>query len=192
MSDKPLFLSLESALQWAYYSARHDAGTIAPTGIVRMMKKDERVRDEYDRWGRLIFAPVKKEPATEPRPRGYDAGAQAGMICAFVEALPEREGCHLWAKCLRHQHRTVAKIRLRELLMPQMTTGLIPVRLVGDLVSLYYGKPGIKIAELARTYKIDRRRVTSLRRDVDIALNAVATRAEHNAYSKLQQMGVVS
>lgn len=193
VADKPLFRSIEQAMSWAYYFACHDAGTIAPSGIVRMMKKDEREREEYDRWGRLIPKVAQsKIYDLGPRPAGYDAAAQAGMICAFIQAMPETEVCHLWARFLRHEHRTAAKRRLRELVLPAMSTGVIPHRLIAELVSRYYGKPGIRMAELARTYKIDRRRVTSLARDLEAALNAVAFRAERSAYDGLQKMGVVS
>lgn len=191
-SDRPAFRDLETALLFGYYGWHAFSGTVEEPSFVRFIPKDSREQ---------IYDESKKEYAyrvfgvdTDRVPEGYDAAAQAGLIKAFVEAMPEPEKSHIKAKFLLEHTRAEAKAKLVERVLPTLPTGIHKRQLIFDLVSRFYGKRGKELTfrALQKRYDIGRYELTVLNRRVLITLDAISVRAETRVYEVLQQQGVIA
>lgn len=185
MNDLALFRSADEAVRWAWYLARHEPGIIGGPSYAKFIKRDEHERDETESKVRVV-----SNIQTAPRSRGLDAAAQAGLIKSAIEALPLEDRFLVKAKMLRSLERTEA-VRA---LVANLDTYVpdVDAALMLDLLVRHYGKRGISIAALAKKHNIDRRKLTAIRRQVEITLDAISYRAETAAYLKLQRMGVVA
>lgn len=183
----PLFSSVEGALMWAWYYSRHESSAIAGPSFGRFIKRDE--REQIDEAPHLASASYFR---TDRKPAGLDAAAQAGLIISYIEGMPGMERAHLKARMLRARDRSQA---IRELVhfVGNMLADTHPNSgLLYELISKHYGRRGITMSALAKKYKLDRRKVTAIRRQIEITLDAISYRAETSAYERLQTMGVVA
>lgn len=186
MSDKPLFDSLEQALFWAWYLSAISASSSKNAAIVRLQGTDERERIDG-------FGPKRSiRFDLDATPQGLDGAGQAGMIKRAVDELPLVEHLHIRARYLIGDDRKAA----REAIVPHII-GLMPEYsfdggLWVELIAKLYGKPGVRIKALAEEFRVNRRKLSSVRYALDLTMRAIAARAEQRLIERLQQGGVLS
>lgn len=188
IEEKPLFRDLNQAIFWAWYLARFEPGIVKDPAFARFIANDSREQIDGDESYSRNLTSVE----LASRPGGLDAAAQAGMIKGCVEAMPLAECAHLKAQILRTTERSAAKLALVAFVAASLDPPDLDGNLLHDLVSKHYGQRGVSIAGLAKKHKMDRRKLTGIRRQVEITLDAISVRAETRAYEKLQTMGVVA
>ena len=180
---KPLFSDLESCLLWAFYTHVLTCDTIKVSPMTRFQKNDE--REQVDE----VEPPLLRNPDLDPKPRGLNGSGQAAMIQSIIAKLPEQERTHIYCKYLRGELRREARARMVEYILPVLHTGVHHRHLIRDLVAKAYGKPGIRIADLAERWKakdISRKKISETFNHVRIIVDAIGSRAETLAYQRLQ------
>jgi hypothetical protein len=182
--ERVLFRSLGDAMIWAWYLARAGGGMVKGPSYAQFIKSDERSAD--DAGSRSISGVY-----TSRQPTGLDGAAQAGMIKRFVHSMNAVSQCHLMAAMLRAEDRAAAQREMAIFVLKQLE-GAPDTGLVTELVRKHYGARGLSMVALAKKYEIDRRKVSGIRAQVEITLDAIAFRAETDAYEHFQKMGVIA
>jgi hypothetical protein len=199
--EKPLFVSLDAALKWAYNSEPSLVGT---AGIFRMMGYDNR---DSSKDVEVETTPLPTvNPDLDRLPTGLDAVVQIGMIKSFVMRQPDPARLHLLSKYAHDNERIAARRALRDYLMPFLGSTIRPRYVIYHCVCRYYGKP-IAFNDLASgiVYLVPKhkretakkrmgkawRMVRSMSMDVDSLLKDIATRTEELAHFELKEMGLI-
>jgi len=183
---RPLFHSVDQAIQWTFYGVVLDGQTVGGAGFVRMMKRDEReqIDGEEMRPMRTIHS-----YQLDTRPKHFDAAGQAGMIKSLLMTLCTEDRAHLYVRCLRGRERAAAKRDLLRYLEHQILDQ--NPRLMLELVGRFYGKR-VALRALGRTHNMTRHKLDVLWRRAFVALDALAERVDRAVYERLQRDGVVA
>jgi hypothetical protein len=161
-----------------------DADTVKGPSYARFQAEDEREQIDGEK-------PVSRDPDVGGVPRGFLAAGQAGALKRHVLAMPCDEGAHIMVKFLSGRERHEARRILRRLIADYLHLRATDRRAAALMLSWYYGAKGITVAEVARRLNLNRRRVSKIRNQVYIQLNALSMRAENRLYQALQEKGIV-
>lgn len=188
IEDKPCFKSLGESLVFSYYNWPAYAQIVKEPALSQMQGTDSREQTDD------ATEPVhRRDPDIGPIPRGEGAARVAATVERYIEQLPDVERWHLHANYLVSGKRAEAKVKLVERILPTLSTGIHNRRLIGDLVSKFYGMKGkhLTMKALRERYEIGRHKLEVTKGGVDETLREIAQRAETKAYYALQARGII-
>lgn len=165
--EEPLFGSAWSALAFAF---RYSTQQYQPTPMARLM------RGSIGSGKGLV---------------GLDGAAQAGLIRAIVDKLPEFERCAIVARFALDQRESLgAKLVLVGPATASLGTGVHNRRMVDNLVQRFYGRR-CHLKDIAETYGVHANTMTERWACVKRQLTSLEHRAIDRAEAAFQQAGLV-
>lgn len=165
--DDPLFDSTWAALAFAF---RYSTQQYQPTPMARLM------RGSIGSGKGLV---------------GLDGAAQAGLIRAIVETLPEFERCAVVARFALDQRESLgAKLVLVGPATASLGTGVHDRRMVDNLVQKFYGER-VYLKELAELVGLHANTMTDRWACIKRQLTSLEHRAIDRAEAAFQEAGLV-
>lgn len=165
--EPPLFDGVHQALTFAF---RYSGQQYSPSLIAQMMK-----------------GPMKSGKGLS----GLDGAAQAGLIRAMIDRLPEAERNVIVAR-FSGTHGEVVQA-MKDLIHPAMVylgTGAHSTRMVSALVQRYFGAD-LHLADFAVSYGVSPPTMTRKWQSVRNGLKQLWERAEEGAFRELQAAGLI-
>lgn len=167
MLEDPLFNSAWDALAFAF---RYSTQQYSPTPMARLM------RGSIGSGKGLV---------------GLEGAAQAGLIRAIVETLPEFERCVITARfALDNRESLAAKIILIQPATASLGTGVHNRRMVDNLVQRFFGQR-CHLKDIAETYGVHPNTMTERWACIKRMLTSLEHRAIDRAEIALQDAGLV-
>lgn len=165
--DDPLFDSTWAALAFAF---RYSTQQYQPTPMARLM------RGSIGSGKGLV---------------GLDGAAQAGLIRAIVETLPEFERCAVVARFALDQRESLgAKLVLIRPATASLGTGVHDRRMVDNLVQRFYGQR-CHLKDIAKVYGVHANTITERWACINRMLTGLEHRAIDKAEAAFQEAGLV-
>lgn len=165
--EDPLFDSAWNALAFAF---RYSTQQYQPTPMARLMR------------GSI---------GSGKGLHGLDGAAQAGVIRAIVETLPEFERCAVVARFALDQRESLgAKLVLIRPATASLGTGVHNRRMVDNLVQRFYGQR-CHLKDLAETYGVHANTMTERWACVKRQLTSLEHRGIDRAEAAFQEAGLV-
>ena len=178
--EKPMFVSIGKCMEWALELHIIARSNVKVATYTKFAKTDERDREPDE----------EKPPVSwydlERKPTGQDGWIQAGWIVGRLLSLSPRHIVYLCSKNLRHERRQEAQAMLLEYVLPCLSTGVHERHLLRELLAKKFGKPHVKIKELAERFDVSRKKVSETYKQVGETLDAIGLRAENEAMPKLK------
>lgn len=167
IEQEPLFDSAYAALAFAF---RYSTQQYSPTPMARLM------RGSIGSGKGLV---------------GLDGAAQAGIIRAEVETLPEFERFSIVARfALEPREGLTAKMGLIIPATSSLGTGVHKYRMVDALVQRYYGKK-VHLKDLAEAHGMHANTMTDRWRCIRRILTEIEHRAMDRIEAKFQETGLI-
>lgn len=177
-----MFKGLDDALLWTFASARLPFGMVAMMPLAADGKNDR---------GRRNPRPLR-DYRLDPKPRGFDRLAQAGMIMSALHSLQPPNEAILTALYSSGRRRILAQQHIVAWLLPRIAPTIRKHRhrLIYELVAAEFGKP-VKYVGLAERFHVHPNTVTRQAHTIaGIMAGAIAIAVDEGT-TLLKERGVI-